>query len=174
MKMSMRAKRKYRKLKRKRPLILLNLVSLVDMFTILLCFLLVNAPDGEVLENEFNVNLPESVSEIKPNGHLTITVTTDEIKVAGLSVMTVAQAVADGAVLLPALQQVLNSEATKTPYITEEAKEKGRFVTVMGDSAVSYALLKKIMATCAQSEYRNISLAINQIDAAPSTAAGGT
>jgi biopolymer transport protein ExbD len=74
---------------------------------------------------------------------------------------------------LPALQQVLNGEATKTPYLTEEAREKGRFITVMGDSAVSYALLKKIMATCAQSEYRNISLAINQIDAAPA-AAGGT
>ncbi len=173
MKNSMRAKRKYRKEKRKRPLIILNLVSLVDMFTILLCFLLVNAPDGEVLENEYNVNLPESVSEVKPSGHLIITVTGEDIKVAGQSVMTVAQAIGDGQVILPALQQVLNGEATKTPYLTEEAREKGRFITVMGDSAVSYALLKKIMATCAQSEYRNISLAINQIDAAPA-AAGGT
>lgn len=173
MKSSMRAKRRYRKEKRKRPLVVLNLVSLVDMFTILLCFLLVNAPDGEVLENEFNVNLPESVSEVKPSGHLTITVTGEDIKVAGQTVMSVAQAISDGQVLLPALQQVLNNEANKTPYLTEEAKEKGRFVTVMGDSAVSYALLKKIMATCAQSEYRNISLAINQIDAAPA-AAGGT
>lgn len=174
MKMSMRAKRKFRKLKRKRPLVMLNLVSLVDMFTILLCFLLVNAPDGEVLENEFNVDLPESVSEVKPSGHLMITVTASDIKIAGQSVMTVAQAVADGQVILPALQQVLNSEAAKSPYASEEAKEKGRSITVMGDSAVSYALLKKIMATCAQSEYRNISLAINQIDAAPATAAGGT
>jgi biopolymer transport protein ExbD len=174
MSMSMRAKRKYRKEKRKRPLIILNLVSLVDMFTILLCFLLVNAPDGEVLENEHNVNLPESVSEVKPTGHLMLTVTTDDIKIAGQTVMTVAQAVSDGQVILPALQQVLNNEAAKTPYLTEEAKEKGRFITVMGDSAVSYALLKKIMATCAQSEYRNISLAINQIDAAPPAAAGGT
>ena len=38
MKSSMRAKRRYRKEKRKRPLVVLNLVSLVDMFTILLCF----------------------------------------------------------------------------------------------------------------------------------------
>jgi biopolymer transport protein ExbD len=169
----MRAKRKYNKEKRKRPLIVLNLVSLVDMFTILLCFLLVNAPDGEVLDNEFNVNLPESVSEIKPSGHLTITVTANDIKLAGNTIMTVAQAVGDGQVVLPALQQALNGEAIKTPFSTAEAKEKGRFITVMGDSAVSYALLKKIMATCAQSEYRNISLAINQIDAAPA-AAGGT
>ena len=77
-------------------------------------FLLVNAPDGEVLENEFNVNLPESVSEVKPSGHLTITVTGEDIKVAGQTVMSVAQAIGDGQVLLPALQQVLNNEANKT------------------------------------------------------------
>ncbi|RYZ83909.1 MAG: biopolymer transporter ExbD, partial [Moraxellaceae bacterium] len=123
MKMSMRAKRKYRKEKRKRPIVLLNLVSLVDMFTILLCFLLVNAPDGEVLENEFNVNLPESVSEVKPNGHLIITVTANEIMMSGQSIMTVAQAVKDGEVLLPALQQALKGESAKAPLLNEEAIE---------------------------------------------------
>lgn len=173
MKMSLRAKRKFRKEKRKRPLVLLNLVSLVDMFTILLCFLLVNAPEGEVLDNEFNVNLPESVSEIHPNANLILTLSAQDIKVAGKSVMAVQQAVADGEVILPALQQALAAEAAAHPYADDAAREKGRSITIMGDSAVSYALLKKIMATCATSEYRNIALAINQIDGKPSGSTGG-
>lgn len=158
------AQRKYRRQKRKRPLVILNLVSLVDMFTILLCFLLVNAPDGEVLENDYNLDLPESVSEINPNGHLILTLSPQDIKIGAKSVMGVAQAVADGEVFLPALQQALAAESAAHPYVDQQAQEKGRSITIMGDSTVSYALLKKIMATCAQAEYRNIALAINQID----------
>lgn len=173
MKISLRARRKYRRAKRARPLVILNLVSLVDMFTILLCFLLVNSPEGDVLENEYNLDLPESVSEIHPNTNLIITLSKDDIKVAGKTVMAVPQAVADGQVILPALQQALAGEASAHPYVDEQAKEKGRSVTIMGDSAVSYALLKKIMATCAQAEYRNIALAINQIDGKPSGTTGG-
>ncbi len=173
MKMSLRARRKFRRGKRSRPLVVLNLVSLVDMFTILLCFLLVNAPEGEVLENEYNLDLPESVSEIHPNGNLIITLSSADIKVGNKTVMGVPQAVADGNVILPALQQALAAEANAHPYANAQAKEQGRSITIMGDSAVSYALLKKIMATCAQSEYRNIALAINQIDGQPSGASGG-
>ena len=173
MKLSLRARRKYRREKRKRPIVILNLVSLVDMFTILLCFLLVNAPDGEVLENEFSVDLPESVSEVNPSANLILTLSAQDIKVSGKSVMAVQAAVADGNVILPALQQALAAEAAAHPYADEQARERGRAVTIMGDSAVSYALLKKIMATCAQSEYRNIALAINQIDGKPSAPAGG-
>lgn len=173
MKLSLRAKRKYHRAKRVRPLAELNLVSLVDMFTILLCFLLVNAPDGEVLENEYQLNLPESVSEINPNGGIILTLTPTDIKLGALSIMPVSSALADGQVILPPLQKALAAEAQKHPYSSPEAQQKGQAITIMGDSSVSYALLKKIMATCAQSEYRRIALAINQIDGKPSAPVGG-
>jgi len=47
----------------------------------------------------------------------------------------------------------------------------------MGDAALPYTLLKKIMTTCAASEYRNIALAVSQIadngDAATPPVQGG-
>ena len=42
-------------------------------------------------------------------------------------------------------------------------KEKGRAVTIMGDKEIPYALLKRIMTPCADNDYRNISLAVNQV-----------
>ena len=38
----------------------------------------------------------------------------------------------------------------------------GREVTIMGDKDIPYRLLKKVMATCTQSEYGQISLAVLQ------------
>ena len=35
-------------------------------------------------------------------------------------------------------------------------------VTIMGDQEIPYALLKKIMVTCAGANYTNISFAVNQ------------
>ena len=42
-------------------------------------------------------------------------------------------------------------------------QEKGRAVTIIGDAAVPYQVLKQIMAACANSDYRNMSLAVQQL-----------
>jgi len=66
MKMSRRAVRMEKHHKRKRSALGINLVSLMDIFTILVFFLLVNSSDGEVLPTHKSVALPESVSEEQP------------------------------------------------------------------------------------------------------------
>lgn len=55
--------------------------------------------------------------------------------------------------------------------MTEVEREKGRAVTIMGDQSIPYVLLKRIMSTCAANDYRNISLAVNQV--APVIAGAG-
>ena len=57
----------------------LNLVALMDIFTILVLFLMVNNGDVEVLQPEPNITLPESVSEQKPELALTIKVSADDV-----------------------------------------------------------------------------------------------
>ena len=37
----------------------------------------------------------------------------------------------------------------------------GRPVVIMGDQGMPYKLLKRIMTTCADSDYRDITLAVN-------------
>jgi hypothetical protein len=39
-------------------------------------------------------------------------------------------------------------------------KDTGRSITVLGDASVPYALLKRLLAVCASTEYRNVSLAV--------------
>lgn len=143
----------------------LNLVSLMDIFTILVFFLLVNSSDVEVLQNNKAIKLPESVAEKKPETTVVVMVSAQNILVDGRPVATVANAMATKEDELPELKQELGYLASRKPFTTPEEQEKGRDITIMGDASIPYTLLKKIMTTCAQSEYRNISLAVSQVPA---------
>ena len=63
--MSQRAKRMERRNERGKKTVSLNLVSLMDIFTILVFFLLVNSAQVEVLPNARDLQLPESIAEQK-------------------------------------------------------------------------------------------------------------
>ncbi|MGB5472597.1 MAG: biopolymer transporter ExbD, partial [Gammaproteobacteria bacterium] len=90
MKMSRRAKRMDRQHVRHRRGMALNLVSLMDIFTILVFFLLVNASDGEILPTHKSVELPESVSEQQPRVTVTIMVNEDNVLLHGQVIASVA------------------------------------------------------------------------------------
>ena len=62
-----------------------------------------------------------------------------------------------------ALEKELKYQSSRRQSLTEAEKKNGLAVTIMGDEKIPYHLLKKVMTTCAQAEYRNISLAVNQI-----------
>lgn len=72
----------------------LNLVALMDIFTILVLFLMVNNGDVEVLQADRNIDLPESVSEQRPELALTIKVSAADISVGGARVALVEEALA--------------------------------------------------------------------------------
>jgi biopolymer transport protein TolR len=61
----------------------LNLISLMDIFTILVFFLLVNSQDVETLPNAKDIQLPESYAEEKARENVVILVTDDAILVQG-------------------------------------------------------------------------------------------
>ena len=61
----------------------LNLVSLMDIFTILVFFLMVNSSDVKVLQNTADVPLPQSTSEKEAVESLTVQVTGGSILVQG-------------------------------------------------------------------------------------------
>ena len=139
----------------------LSLVSLMDIFTILVFFLMVNSGDVEVLEADKNISLPESISEQKPDIALTIKVSPDDIVVQGRSLGTVEEVLAQPGNVIAALSEELAYQADRAPALTEREEEIGRPVIVMGDQDMPYKLLKRIMTTCADSDYRDITLAVN-------------
>ena len=140
----------------------LNLVSLMDIFTILVFFLLVNSSDVEVLPNAKEIQLPESIAEEKAKETVVILIGDDDIIVQGTPVARVDEVMARSGNDIPELRQALLSQNDRV--LRREAQDDiaGREVTIMGDKDIPYRLLKKVMATCTESEYGQISLAVLQ------------
>jgi biopolymer transport protein ExbD len=135
----------------------LNMVSLMDIFTILVFFLLVNATSTEVLPSPKNIVLPEAAAEKLPSRNLVIAVDGRVIRLQGKTIITVADALKGKQNSIKPLYTALKQASGKDKSITNS---KG--VTIMGDQEIPYALLKKIMLTCAGAEYTNISFAVSQ------------
>jgi biopolymer transport protein ExbD len=159
MKMSRRAKRMDRHHKRNKGRAVLNLVSLMDIFTILVFFLLVNSGEVQVLPSAKALSLPESKAEQKPKDTLVVMVNQNEILVQGRRIIDLNQPLPNGH-LIPALQQELQLRAEHAKSNTLEPFSGN--ITIMGDRRIPYDLLKRVMATCAQSDYPRVSLAVLQ------------
>jgi len=164
MKQSLRARRMARHHNRAKNAPKLNLVSLMDIFTILVFFLLVNSSDVEILQTNKSIELPESTSEQRPDTTLVVTVNDQSIVVAGRPVAMIKDVLKDPSELnIPGLEEELKYQASRAAPLTAEQEQSGRPVTIMGDKEVPYTVLKKIMTTCAANDYRNISLAVNKV-----------
>jgi len=110
----------------------LNMVSLMDIFTIL-------------------------AAEKLPSRTLVIAVDGRVIRLQGMAIITVKDALDSKQKTIRPLFEALRAAADSVKGITDK---KG--VTIMGDQEISYGLLKKIMLTCAGAQYTNISFAVNQ------------
>ena len=159
---SARAKRMEKHHKRHKGHGALNLVSLMDIFTILVFFLLVNSSDVETLPNAKDLQLPESIAEEKAKETVVILIGENDILVQGSPIAKVADVMAMQGNDIPSLREALKSQNDRV--LRREAQEDiaGREVTIMGDKDIPYRLLKKVMATCTQSDYGQISLAVLQ------------
>mgnify|MGYP001826398761 CR=1 FL=1 len=159
---SARAKRMAKHHRRNKGAGALNLVSLMDIFTILVFFLLVNSSDVQTLPNAKDLKLPESIAEKKPEENVVVLIGKTDILVQGESVAKIADVMATQGNDIPELREALLSQNDRV--LRREAKDDvaGREVTIMGDKDISSRLLKKVMATCTASDYGQISLAVLQ------------
>ncbi|GAB5452824.1 MAG: hypothetical protein Hals2KO_31520 [Halioglobus sp.] len=160
---SARSRRMARNHKRMARPAKLNLVALMDIFTILVLFLIVNNGDVEILQSDKNVALPESISEQRPEAALVIKITQDDILLKGAPVSSVASALEGAEDSIEALANALSAAAANAPTAIDEDHSHGRPITIMGDRSTHYAVLKKVMATCAASDFRDVSLAVNSV-----------
>ncbi|MDX1562240.1 MAG: biopolymer transporter ExbD [Gammaproteobacteria bacterium] len=152
----------------------LNLVSLMDIFTILVFFLLVNSSDVEVLPNAKDVQLPESIAETKARESVVILVTDEEILVQGRVVSRIDEVLASDDLIIPRLRDALVAQASRS-LLSEADDIAGREATIMGDKEIPYHLLKRVMATITDADYGRLSLAVLQktSDLQMATVAGG-
>jgi biopolymer transport protein ExbD len=169
MKQSAIAKRRAKHHKRVSSGAKLNLVSLMDIFTILVFFLIVNQSEVSVLETTNKIDLPVSIAQTLPSENVLITVLNNSVLVQGRAIWqqdNTLNVTAQGDIneqLIDALKKELTYIKSKRSQLNELEQKQGRAVTIIGDASVPYLVLKKIMTACADSNFRNMSLAVKQI-----------
>ena len=137
----------------------MNLVSLIDVFTILIFFLLSNS--GVETLPAASVHLPESTAKKDPKETLVIVVNADEITVEGRKVADVAPLAGAADDLIPGLKAQLDQIAARPVALAENASN-AHAVTIMGDKAIPYQVLRKVMYTAARADFTDVSFAVNQ------------
>jgi biopolymer transport protein TolR len=143
----------------------MNLVALIDIFTILIFFLLSSAAGVELLPSTKAVKLPESVSQAAPKETITITVSGSEIVVDGRRVASVIDALATDGDLIAPLKAELDALRQRAPTPTlaaDGSTPSAPAITILGDKDVPYRLLRKVMATAAQAQFRDVSFAVTR------------
>jgi len=157
---SPRVKRHERLQKRLKGQANLNLTSLMDIFTILVFFLLVSSSNPSKLPDAEKVKLPKSVAETEPKDTVVIMITKDDVLVQDMKVSTVNQIRSLKTDLIPSLAAELKYRASKTVAPLNERGFPEREITILGDETTPYTVIRKVMATCSENDYAKISFAV--------------
>ena len=145
----------------------INLVSMIDMLTVLVFFLLVyTTNEVEILPNAKDVQLPASMAEQAAHEAVVVVVSHTDILMNGESLGKISDILASKELIIPALQRALENEVDRSVLadseLTEEQRIANREVTIMADKEIPYQLLKRVMATSTAADYGQLSLAVLQ------------
>lgn len=140
----------------------LSLTSLMDVFTILVLYLLVNQSSGTVLEPPKTVRLPDSVAEAKPRETLVVTVSDEAVTVQEEPVATVPEILESKSDVIDSIRDRMMQIKESALGASEQASEQNKEVTIMGDRKVPFKVLKRVMTSCTAAGYTKVSLAVNQ------------
>ena len=159
----MKNTRRLRRMKRNRKKVgALNLTSLMDVFTILVFFLLANTSSSEIISTPKQIKLPTSIVEAKPRETVEILVSPENVLVQGQAVANTADLLASKEDLVPQVGAALADLEKNVIGINTKAALAGKEVTILADKTIPFRVLKKIMSTCTHSGYGRISLAVIQ------------
>lgn len=140
----------------------LSLTSLMDVFTILVLYLLVSQSSGTVLEPPKNIKLPESKVETKPSETIVISVSDDDVIVPGIAPLLVSEIMASDGDIVEAIRDRLLVIKSTVVKVGNDANDTSNTVTIMGNREIPFKVLKKVMSSCTAAGYTKIALAVNQ------------
>jgi biopolymer transport protein ExbD len=146
---------------RNKTMVDMNLVSLIDVFTILIFFLLSSATGVETLVSPKAVDLPLSMADETPKQTVLLVVTEEEVLVEGRPVALVKDLLASNDDLVPGLKAELDVLGSRKALRAENAAG-AQAITLMADKELPYRLLRKIMFTCARAGFSDVSFAVRR------------
>jgi biopolymer transport protein ExbD len=140
----------------------LHLTPLMDVFTILVFFLLFHSSSGDILDKPREIELPDSVVEAKPRETVVIIVSPEVVVVQGQAVVDTPELFRAGTGAVAPIRERLEQLERNIIGISTKAVAEGKEVTILADKTIPFRVLKKIMSTCTGSGYGRISLAVIQ------------
>jgi len=145
-----------------------KLTPLVDMFTILLMFLLMSySTGGQLMYMAKEILMPESLSREQLESSVEIAVSTDRIYVDGQVIIEpLTNWYTKNELLMPDLYNSLKEKSLKYKEMEKQVplfRFSGK-VTIQADRVIPYRLLKKVIYTADRADFTNISLAVFQRD----------
>jgi len=142
----------------------LNVVSMVDMMTMLVIFLLQQfSATGEILFMQKDIRLPGAehgqAIEVAP----VVAVSTQVVAVTGQKVADVAELDRDSYLNIPALEERLRDEKKRWDFIHQNDPDREKNwkgdVNIQADVKVPFRLVKRVMFSAAQAGYFNVNFA---------------
>ncbi|MCK5147092.1 biopolymer transporter ExbD [bacterium] len=145
----------------------LQLTSMMDMFTIILVFLLKTySTQGQLVNPSNDLTLPSSRIQTIPEMGLDVTVSNDWILVNNKPVVRTAAVLASEDYLIGSVQQEMLKYANEAEKMESQygAVFSGK-VTIQGDKNIPYRLLMRVMYTCGQAKHPNMRLVVYKLEA---------
>jgi len=140
----------------------LSLTSLMDVFTILVLYLLVNQGSGADIDPPKTIKIPDSVVETSPRQTIVMTVSDTAVYLQGEPVITVAEVLESKQDYIEAVRQEMVRLRDISAEQGGQVAANNTEVTILADRGVPFKILKKLMSTSSSAGYVKISLAVNQ------------
>ncbi|MCA2980374.1 MAG: biopolymer transporter ExbD [Myxococcaceae bacterium] len=141
----------------------LNVTPLVDMFVILVLFLIANfSATGEILSMSKDIELPEAANTDELQIAPVVQVSKDQVIVSGTSVGRVEDLTREDYLNIPALEEKLRDMKKQFEDLHNAANDSGAFkgdVNIQADKKVQFRIIKRVMFSCAAAGYGNIAFA---------------
>ncbi|AKF84009.1 Biopolymer transport protein ExbD [Myxococcus fulvus] len=143
----------------------LLITPLVDMFVIIVLFLIANfSATGEVLMMTKDIQLPEAVNVAEVEMHPVVMVSGDQVSVSGTIVGRVEDFSKDEYLNIPALEEKLRDMKKQFEDLHAMANDDANTfkgdINIQAHKDVEYAIIKRVMFSCATAGYNNINFAV--------------
>ena len=138
------------------------LTSLMDIFTVLVLYLIANQGTGVSIDPPRNVKIPESVVETSVRRSIVMAVSGTEVMIQGVPISTVADVLSSTKDYIEPIRE----EMLRMKNIAAEQGDRGisesTEITIVADRGVPFKVLKRLMSTSSSAGFDKISLAVNQ------------
>lgn len=141
----------------------LNVTPLVDMFVILVLFLIANfSATGEILAMSKDIQLPTAANTEELTLAPVVLVSKEQVIVSGTVIGRVDDLTREDYLNIPPLEEKLREMKKQFEDLHNAANDSGAFkgdVNIQGDRGVQFRIIKRVMFSCASAGYGNISFA---------------